>query len=99
MPLNSMPPPASGSTLLVARRVGVLAAPLAPVRVTSSPSRTSSETPRKAGVLPYRTVIASPCSTALPQIGADDLGVVLHLCRCPGSDPPALVEHDDVVRD
>src|SRR3954466_6186439 len=101
LPSKVMAPEASGSSPLIARSVVVLPAPLAPISVTSSPSRTSRLTPRSAGTLPYRTVMPSTRSTAHPfaEIGADHLGMAAHRPGRPLGDLAPLVEHDDVVGD
>jgi hypothetical protein len=44
-PSSSMRPARTGRSPLIARRVVVLPAPLAPISATASPWRTSSETP------------------------------------------------------
>ena len=51
-PMNSMSPPAAGWVPVIAFSVVVLPAPLAPIRLTSSPSRTSNDTPFTAWMPP-----------------------------------------------
>ena len=51
-PSNHTEPDVSGRSPEIARIIVVLPAPLAPSRVTSSPSRTTSETPCSASIRP-----------------------------------------------
>ena len=51
-PRNSMSPEATGWVPVIAFKVVVLPAPLAPIRLTSSPSRTSNEIPLTAWMPP-----------------------------------------------
>ena len=50
--MNSISPPAAGWVPVIAFSVVVLPAPLAPIRLTSSPSWTSNETPLTAWMPP-----------------------------------------------
>src|ERR1700691_792431 len=94
-----MRPARNGKRPLIARRVVVLPAPLAPINVTSSPSLTSRETSCNAGTRPYETLIPSTWSmlSSLPQIGRDDFGMRLYRSgRTVGDDPP-LIENDNRI--
>ncbi len=51
-PMNSISPAAAGWVPVIAFSVVVLPAPLAPIRLTSSPSRTSNEMPLTAWMPP-----------------------------------------------
>ncbi len=52
LPMNSMSPSATGWMPVMAFSVVVLPAPLAPIRLTSSPLRTSKSTPLTAWMPP-----------------------------------------------
>ena len=52
LPRYSMSPPAAGWMPVIAFSVVVLPAPLAPIRLTSSPSKTSNDTPLTAWMPP-----------------------------------------------
>ena len=52
LPLNVIEPSRGGLSPLIDRSVVDLPAPLAPIRVTISPSRTSSEMPLSASIEP-----------------------------------------------
>src|SRR5215510_10086873 len=98
-PSKAIRPALGTSTPEIAFNGVVLPAPLAPMRVTSSPLRTSKDSPRTAATLPYRHSSASTVSTrvSLAEVGADHLGVALDLGRAAGRVDPALVQAHDAV--
>jgi hypothetical protein len=92
-----------------ARSVVVLPAPLAPRIVVMPPSSTSKLMPCSTFVQPYWASRSFTSSSAISghrgaglvgaQIGADDVGVALHLGRRALGDLAAEVEHHDLVGD
>src|SRR5436309_8085284 len=85
-----------------ARRVVVLPAPLAPSRVTISPSATVSETPCRALIGPYRA--STPRSSSSvdsfgPQVRLDHIRTCLHLAGRSLGDLAPEVEHVHAVAD
>src|SRR5215510_7377296 len=98
-PSKAIRPALGTSTPEIAFNGVVLPAPLAPMRVTSSPLRTSKDSPRTAATLPYRHSSASTVSTrvSLAEVGADYFGVALDLGRGAARDGPSLVQAHDAI--
>src|SRR2546421_1135439 len=109
LPRYSMSPAATGWMPVMAFSVVVLPAPFAPMRLTSSPSRTSNDTPLTAWMPPYATlrpvtlsrVFAIARSSVSFVTGAevrlDHLLVALHVVRRAFGDLLAVVEHRHAV--
>ncbi|OPZ63219.1 MAG: hypothetical protein BWY85_01823 [Firmicutes bacterium ADurb.Bin506] len=68
LPISSMLPAEGRTTPDIALRVVVLPAPLEPRSATTSPSRTSSDTPVSALIRPYDTSMLRTLSTASPPL-------------------------------
>src|SRR5438552_12794724 len=83
------------------RRSVVLPAPFRPTSVTSSPSRTCSDTSRSAWASPYRAERPSTSKTGLgmglPQVRGDDRGVLANDRVTALRDHAALLQHDHLV--
>src|SRR2546430_10146786 len=81
----------------------VLPAPFRPTSVTSSPSPTCSDTSRSAWASPYSAERPSTSRTGLgmrlPQVRADDGGVLANDRVAPLRDHPPLLEDEDLVGD
>src|SRR3990172_575667 len=80
IPLNLTCPPRERSRPEMVRRVVDLPAPLAPIRVTISPSSTLNETPCKAWIAPeytFRFSTSSSMSGSFTQVSLDDTFVSL----------------------
>src|SRR4051812_35802113 len=74
-----------------------LPAPFAPSKQTSSPARTSSDTPRKASTAPYRVTTFRTSSTALDvlsEIDRHDGRIGLHFGRRALGDLLPVVQDD-----
>src|SRR5690606_18325343 len=97
-PLKRISPSATRFKPLMARKMVLLPAPLAPSSTTSSPWPTSRLTPSRARKLPYLTTTLSSCSIVTPQVSLDHLRIALDLGRRALGDLLAVVEHDDLVR-
>src|SRR5262249_43417120 len=81
------------------RMVVLLPAPLAPIRVTISPSATWNDTPRTAAISPYATSRLSTSSSKLvSEIGLADARVRLHRARRAFDQPQAMVQHEHALR-
>src|SRR5439155_16832713 len=82
----------------IVRRVVLLPAPFEPIRATSSPSPTCSDTPWRARIAPYRTwTSASSSNTRGSQVGGHDRGVGADGGGHAVGDDPAVVEDLDSV--
>src|SRR5207244_12803607 len=83
------------------RRSVVLPAPFRPTSVTSPPSPTCSDTSRSAWASPYSAERPSTSRTGLgmrlPQVRADDGGVLANDRVAPLRDHPPLLADDDLV--
>src|SRR6478609_7218690 len=99
-PSKTMDPWDSGLIPEIARMVVVLPAPLAPIRVTSSPSSTDNEMPCSASIRPYATFMSLISSRGIvghPQVGGDNRGVVADLGRQTFGDLLAELQYHDPV--
>src|SRR5438046_4210491 len=82
------------------RRLVVLPAPLAPMRVTISPSATSKEMSRTAGTSPYASSrFCTLRSKFTAKVGCDHRRVVLHFARRALAQRLAVVHDDDALGD
>src|SRR5947207_3155270 len=82
------------------RRLVVLPAPLAPMRVTISPSATSKESSRTAGTSPYASSRSCTLrSKFTAKVGRDHRRVVLHFARRALEQRLAVVHDENAVRD
>src|SRR5437667_7218850 len=82
------------------RRLVVLPAPLAPMRVTISPSATSKEMSRTAGTSPYASSRVCPSSSKFPaKVGRDHRRVALHFARRAFEQRLAVVHDEYAVGD
>src|SRR5213595_791095 len=82
------------------RRLVVLPAPLAPMRVTISPSATSKESSRTAGTSPYASSrFCTLRSKFTAKVGCDHRRVVLHFARRALEQRLAVVHDENAVRD
>src|SRR6478735_10795753 len=100
LPSNQIEPVVSGRIPEIARMVVVLPAPLAPIRVTSSPSSTDNEMPCSASIRPYATFMSLISSRGIvghPQVGGDNRGVVPDLGRQTFGDLLAELQYHDPV--
>src|SRR5262249_1716324 len=81
------------------RMVVLLPAPLAPIRVTISPSATWNDTPRTAAISPYASSRLWTSSSKLAsEIGLDHARVRLHLARRAFHEPQAMVPDEPALR-
>src|SRR5713226_6331990 len=82
------------------RRLVVLPAPLAPMKVTISPSATSKERSRTAGTSPYaNSRFCTSSSKFTAKVGGDHRRVVLHFARRALEQRLAVVHDEDAVGD
>src|ERR1043166_6442458 len=77
------------------RMVVLLPAPLAPIRVTISPSATWNDTPRTAAC---RSRLSTSSSNLASEIGLDHARVRLHLARRAFDEPQAMVHDEYALR-
>src|SRR5688572_28128137 len=100
LPSNVMRPPTETMPLM-AFRVVVLPAPLAPRMPTASFSPTVSEMPCSTRAWPYDAVTSSSCRRLirdlLPEVGLDDPRVGLRLGGGALHELRTVVEHDDPI--
>src|SRR6185312_1305520 len=85
---------------MIARRVVERPTPLRPRRLTISPARTSSRTPRRMWLLPYHAFRSRTSSTGFPQGAEVSLlhrGVAADLLRRAARDDLAIHEHRDAI--
>src|SRR6476660_9656792 len=81
------------------RMVVLLPAPLAPIRVTISPSATSNDTSRTAGTSPYASSSFVTSSSKLAsEVSLDHARVRLHLARRALEQPHAVVHDEHALR-
>src|SRR6185436_3872799 len=81
------------------RMVVLLPAPLAPIRVTISPSATSKDTSRTAGTSPYASSrFVTSSSKFASEVGLDHARIRLHLARRALEDAHAVVHDEHALR-
>src|SRR3954466_5125504 len=82
------------------RRVVLLPAPLAPIRLTISPSATSKDRSRTAGTSPYASSrFFTSRSKRPPEVGLDHARVRLHFSRRAFEEPHAVIHDQDTLGD
>src|SRR3954469_4240523 len=82
------------------RRVVLLPAPLAPIRLTISPSATSKDRSRTAGTSPYASSRFFTSSSKLaPEVSLDHARVRLHFARRALEEPHAVVHDQHALGD
>lgn len=98
--MNVTRPAARGISPMMARRVEVLPAPLRPTRATISPSSMLNVKSWTTWLGPYQALSfwTSSIAIVLPQIDAADLRVGLNRGRRAVGDEPAVMQHEDPVR-
>src|SRR5687767_1054229 len=100
LPSNTILPRRGSMAPATPRMVVLLPAPLAPIRVTISPSATSNDTARTAGTSPYASSRFSTLSSKLaPEVGRDHLRVRLHLARRAFEQRHAVVHDEHALGD
>src|SRR5688500_3574514 len=94
-----MRPPPDGRMPASALIRVVLPAPLGPTTHSSSPGRTSSDTPHSARALPYATCRSRTSSMGrYPQVRAHHFGTLHHVLGHALGQQLAVIEHHDPVR-
>src|SRR5689334_12970924 len=81
------------------RMVVLLPAPLAPIKVTISPSATWNDTPRTAAISPYAS--SSPCTSSsklASEVGLDHARVRLHFARRALDQAQAMIHDEHALR-
>src|SRR3954469_21747206 len=91
-----------GTSRMMARSVVVLPAPLRPMTQTASPAATVSDTPCRMWLRPYQALRSRTSSIALDRLAEIDAPHLLVRADVVGralGEEPAVVQHQDAVRD